>query len=494
MLPHSFPELREEGVRSAIMAAEAAEDSLPVGEESAQMLRGVIATLAGEASRLGVHLVDIAGAIQDTANQSAAHAAHFARLTRAAETVAAANGEVARSLSETDKLAANARTLLGEQASQLDGSIQAIDQMVTASNEIGTEISAVSGALSDVGMLADAIGTIARQTNLLALNAAIEAARAGDAGKGFAVVAAEVRALSLQTSQTTASIQSTLRELAHRIDRLVAAGEGARLSAEGVRTTAAVVKGSFAEVGGVMAQILDGASALAVTTGNVDQQCADLAQTLSTVSSEILKSDDTLQATSGRVNDVVAISERIIQATASAGIETPDSPFIRKVMAVAADMSERFEAAVRSGAIGMDALFDRRYRPIPGTDPVQYLTSYTEFAERVLPELQEPVLEMDDRIAFCAAVDEGGYLPAHNNKFSAPQRQGDVAWNTANCRNRRIFDDRVGLGAGRSTEPFLVQTYRRDMGGGQFVLMKDVSAPIMVNGRHWGGLRLAIRV
>jgi methyl-accepting chemotaxis protein len=39
-----------------------------------------------------------------------------------------------------------------------------------------------------------------------------------------------------------------------------------------------------------------------------------------------------------------------------------------------------------------------------------------------------------------------------------------------------------------------VQTYRRDMGGGTFAVMKDVSAPIRVRGRHWGGLRLAYRV
>ncbi len=84
-------------------------------------------------------------------------------------------------------------------------------------------------------------------------------------------------------------------------------------------------------------------------------------------------------------------------------------------------------------------------------------------------------------------------MPTHNRKFSQPQRPGDVDWNTANCRNRRIFNDRVGLAAGRNTEPFLLQTYRRDMGGGQFVMMKDISAPITVNGRHWGGLRLAIR-
>jgi methyl-accepting chemotaxis protein len=50
------------------------------------------------------------------------------------------------------------------------------------------------------------------------------------------------------------------------------------------------------------------------------------------------------------------------------------------------------------------------------------------------------------------------------------------------------------LPQGGSTRPFLLQSCRRDMGGGNFALMKDVSAPIFVQGRHWGGLRLAYRV
>ncbi len=122
------------------------------------------------------------------------------------------------------------------------------------------------------------------------------------------------------------------------------------------------------------------------------------------------------------------------------------------------------------------------------------MTAFTELTDQLLPPIQEPVLALSDRIGFCAAVDENGYLPTHNKKFAQPQRPEDSVWNTANCRNRRIFNDRVGLAAGRSTAPFLVQTYRRDMGGGNFVLMKDISAPITVGGRHWGGLRLAIRV
>ena len=58
-------------------------------------------------------------------------------------------------------------------------------------------------------------------------------------------------------------------------------------------------------------------------------------------------------------------------------------------------------------------------------------------------------------------------------------RLGDVVWNTAG-RWRRIFNDRTGLASARNRKPFLLQTYRHDMGGGQFVMLKEASAPIMV--------------
>ncbi len=457
------------------------------------VLRRVVTLLATEASTLGIHLVDIAGAIQDTAAQSSEQSTLLARVTEAAQTIADANRQIARSVGETNSLASGAREVLNLQSRQLTSSIDAIDHMVTASNGISAEIRSFSSALADVGKLAEEIGTIARQTNLLALNAAIEAARAGDAGKGFAVVAAEVRTLSLQTSQTTSSIQETLLRLGQRIETLIAAGEGARGSAEGVRSTAQEVQGSFREVEDVMSRILDGAAMLASATENVDQQCGEFASSLASTASAVLKCNGHLQETSARVSEVVTISERMVQATASAGVQTPDTPYINRVIDIAGTVTTIFEDAVRSGRIDMGSLFDRDYKVIAGTDPLQYMTRFTAFTDAVLPSIQEAIVATDDRIAFCAAVDNNGYLPTHNRKFSQPQRSGDPTWNTANCRNRRIFNDRVGLAAGRNTEPFLLQTYRRDMGGGQFVLMKDISAPITVNGRHWGGIRLAIK-
>ena len=86
-----------------------------------------------------------------------------------------------------------------------------------------------------------------------------------------------------------------------------------------------------------------------------------------------------------------------------------------------------------------------------------------------------------------------GRIVRNNARYNQPQRVGDVAWNTANSRNRRIFNDRTGLASARNQRPFLLQTYRRDMGGGQFIVMKEAAAPITVAGRHWGGLRLAFK-
>ena len=290
------------------------------------------------------------------------------------------------------------------------------------------------------------------------------------------------------------AIQQTLGVIRTKINRLTEAGQGASTSASDVRQTSQALNGSFGAMEQVITRILDGSSAMAQTTDMVDRQCAEFVATLNTMAGEVKGSDAALQNAAGRVDKVVALSETLIQLTASAGIRTADSEWIDTATAVAADVSAVFQRAVDSGRITMQALFDRTYRPIPGTDPVQMMTAFTDFTDQVLPAILEPVAATSERIGFCAPVDENGYLPTHNRKFSAPQRPGDTVWNTANCRNRRIFNDRVGLAAGRSTAPFLVQTYRRDMGGGNFVLMKDISALITVSGRHWGGLRLAVKV
>ena len=208
------------------------------------------------------------------------------------------------------------------------------------------------------------------------------------------------------------------------------------------------------------------------------------------IETTVEKTSSGIESTNRRVESLIDTSEQIVQMTAGLGGVTGDARFIDFVQKTALKISAALEQAVKDGRITIGALFDDDYCSIPGTNPVQVTTRAVNFLDELLPDFQEPALSFDNKIVFCAAVNLDGYLPTHNRKFSQPQTR-DVVWNTAHSRNRRIFDDRVGLKAGRSTAPFLLQVYRRDMGGGEYKIMKDLSSPIYVGGRHWGGLRLA---
>src|SRR6266700_1580513 len=168
--------------------------------------------------------------------------------------------------------------------------------------------------------------------------------------------------------------------------------------------------------------------------------------------------------------------------------------FVTRAMVAGTALTRIFEDAVVSTAISIDEMFDADYVEIPDTNPLQHRTRILDWADRALPPFQEAFLAKDPRMAFCVMIDRNGYLPVHNKIYSHPQRPGDVVWNTANSRNRRIFNDAAGLAAGRNLRPYLIQSYARDMGNGKTVMMREIDVPIRVNGRHWGGFRTAYKL
>ncbi len=175
-------------------------------------------------------------------------------------------------------------------------------------------------------------------------------------------------------------------------------------------------------------------------------------------------------------------------------IHDENTEFVTRAMEAGTALTKIFESAVASGTISIEDMFDTDYVEIPGTNPVQHRTRILDWADRALPAFQETFLAKDPRMVFCVMIDRNGYLPVHNKVYSHPQRPGDVAWNTANSRNRRIFNDPAGLAAGRNQRSYLIQSYARDMGNGKTVMMREIDVPIRVNGRHWGGFRTAYKL
>jgi methyl-accepting chemotaxis protein len=437
-----------------------ASEAGPAAPSAAPSLDGEqLAGIARQAGDLGREAAELAGTIDDVALAGTRQSERFRALADEMDGMYAANSTIAEATDTSRRAVADAREAVAQ---------------------VGHGVAGVVDTLREVSSAAGVITQIALQTRLVAFNASVEAKRAGEAGRGFAVVAEAVKDLAAKVEQSSKAIMSTVAQLDERI------GELAREIIDDAGTGSGAGGSFHAALGVAEARVGDIAVAARQNLG----VCSTMLGSVRELVAQVESTARTLEQSKARSRTFLGVSESLLELTASCGVRTIDTPYIETAVATAGAIAERFEDALAQGRISIADLFDDRYQPVSGTNPEQHLTRFVALTDRVLPELQEPVLEALPKVVFCAAVDRNGYLPTHNLKFSRPQGT-DPVWNAANCRNRRIFADRTGLAAGRNQRRFLLQTYRRDMGGGQFVLMKDLSAPIVVRGRHWGGLRIA---
>lgn len=457
-----------------------------------EALESALVDTGVQSGALSVVAVDVAAGVQAVAGRVAEQAATVADLSASARHVTELVGEVEQVSGQVQAGAADAVVRVEDSREQVAGALDQAEALSLWLGGVGAQVGEVGRTLADVAAAARSIDAIAGQTHILALNARIEAARAGEAGRGFAVIADSVRGLSEQTVQAAHAIARVLDGLAGPLQALQDQGAAAGARADAVRAGTSLVADVLGGVGAALGRVEQDAARISEAATGAGVSVAATSEALSGLACGVAASRDDLAAAGERTNELLGMSERLLGVTASVGVRTPDTPFIEAVQQAAAEVQARLEQALASRSASLADLFDEDYRPVRGSDPQQVTTRFTALVDRLLPEVQEPLLGLDERVVFCAAVDRNGYLPKHNAAFDHPQGD-DPAWNVAHCRSRRVFDDRTGLAAARNREPFLLQSYRRDMGGGTFALMKDVSAPVVVQGRHWGAVRLAYR-
>ncbi|MBF8177262.1 MAG: methyl-accepting chemotaxis protein [Burkholderiaceae bacterium] len=418
-----------------------------------------------------------------------------------AQDVQAANAIVAGSeqnASTTEQIAANA-----ERASSIAAEVRT--ESVAGRTEVNQGLEQISKARDDaqtasemmrvlqeksrrIHGITEVISEIAARTNLLALNAAIEAARAGEHGRGFAVVAGEVRQLAQRTKEATDDIGSMVTAINVEAER--AAGGMQALSSKVMEASQNVER-----VHGFLSNIERAASTSEEEIQQIAHASREHVETTHKIAAAILKIRDGMLETDTELPRVaasaMALSERaeiVYDAIAESGAATQHDQ-IRMVASTAAQqIGKLFEQAIANGSITEAALFDRQYRLLPNTSPPKHSTQFDAYTDRVLPDIQEPILDAMPQLAYAGAVDDNGYFPTHNKKFSKPLT-GDYDVDLVNNRTKRIFTDRTGKRCGSNTKPFLLQTYKRDTGE----VMHDLSVPIYVHGKHWGGFRIGYR-
>jgi methyl-accepting chemotaxis protein len=460
--------------------------------DQAENAAQLVANIATEIGKLAVEMADVAGDVQRVSHLVEGQARHFGELRQSTGTIVTSNQRIADKASLTLAKAATAREEVATSSSEVETALSTINGLVESVRMIGAQLAGLEAAMQRISKVAGNINGIARQTNLLALNATIEAARAGDAGRGFAVVAGEVKILAKQTSEATAEIDATLAALSGEMKRLRTHSSEGAARAETVVRNATSIGRAMRLVGDAVTNVNENVSQIADETRDIAGRCDIFAGAVSGLVESVEESSSALQSASQRADKILGLSEGIMVMAASSGFETIDTKFIHKAVEVAAQIEARFAAAIAAGEITAADLFDKTLVPLPGSNPQQYMTRYIEFLDRAIAPLHDPVLELDERMVFCACTDHNLLIPSHNPQFRKPHG-ADPVWNAANGRNRRIYNDKTAVAVSKNTKPFLLQTYRRDMGGGVFVLMKDASAPIKVEGRLWGGLRVCYR-
>lgn len=407
--------------------------------------------------------------------------ARIAELATTTDTVATRAGEAARVAGELTSTSAAGRDQIAASAAQMGDARRDSAALIASTAVLADHASRVHGVIRT-------IETLASRTRLLALNASIEAALAGQHGKGFAVVASEIRGLAQQTRAATVDIGATLRELR----------EGTIGAQASIVALAATID-SAADGGARVDAMLRDIAAAAERSGAQSRDIAFAAEALAGATREAATAIDELRASSARTEGalprardsaarVAALGEALYDQLARHHIGGRHAEIRQVAESAAAAVARLFEDALARGHLTEDALFDRRHVPIPGTAPPKYHTRFDDFTDRALPAIQEPILTADPGIAYAIVTDDRGYVPTHNTRFAA-EPTGDAAVDLAKSRSKRIFDDPTGRRCGTNRRPYLLQTYQRDTGE----VMHDLSVPIVVRGRHWGGFRIGYR-
>lgn len=465
-------------------------------------LRAQCAQLLADA-RAGKALVETLSASADKNAISAAEVSFAAdqvkqRLDRQVEETAQMAdyaGQITESVRESSEQATNAATMAlqnrevsVEGRQSLVSAIESVRLVHQQSEENLRLIQALHEKSGKIQGVTSTIQGIAEQTNLLALNAAIEAARAGEQGRGFAVVADEVRQLAGRTAQATSEVAETLDEIQNDTTQIVSRIESLAKTVEDGLTSVEGVGGQLDQIRDQSDRVQQQVARIAEIDQNNEQSLAQVFSAIESVRDHISESDTSVASLANQASTLMELAEKANAAFALNSSESYHRPFYEKALEGAQHIGQLFEAAIRDGRLSETALFDKKRTPIANTQPQQYSSSFDRFTDQMFPAIQEPIKKSHEAIVFSIACAPDGYVPTHNKDFAHPP-SGNPEVDLVKSRSKRLFNDRTGIRCGSHTESMLLQTYRRDTGE----IMHDLSVPIYVNGKHWGGFRVGYR-
>src|SRR5436190_20533370 len=456
-----------------------------------QITENAIRAVARDCGSLSIECSDVAGYVEGVAERIVEHQKVLDTLEEVTTRLLADQARVSDSTDEARLLSEQAKAKLEAGREAIDGTIAGFKGLTDLVVQLGERMAGFASAMNQVQTVSSTIETIARKTNMLALNATIEAARAGDAGRSFAVVAAEVKKLAHDTRAATSQIALTIGELtreASAVTSEIKTGvERSRAAQSGFGQISDTVK----EVTEIVSMVDRQTEGIAHSTSLIQTSVDRVKAGLSDFAGDARDNGGQLIKAQKRLGHLEMPSNNMLDTLANSGAEIDDTPYILDARQAMRAIVSEVEQGIDRGDISLEAVLDRNYVQIEGSNPPQYNNGFADFADKHVRPLIDRFKARDSKIIGSAITNLDGYLPTHLSERS--QVPGpDPVWNDANCRNKRIFMDDITRKACESQQPAMLSTYRMELGD-RYIPVKNVFVPLYFKGRRWGNFELAYR-
>jgi len=450
-----------------------------------------IRRVARSCGDLAVDCSDAAGHVACVSRRTADQMSALADLEGVTRGLDIDQRAVAAATGEARRLSDDARETLQRERSLIAASAGEFDELTHLIDRLGTRMTGFAAAMEQVQRVSAAIDAIARKTNLLALNATIEAQRAGEAGRTFAVVAAEVKKLASDTRHATDEITRTMETFSREASTVAREIEDGVRKSQATQRSVAQINQTVLEVTEIVHCVDDIICEIEHSTEVTTNSVARVRDTLTEFGIQAREGSTQLTSAHDRMLRLEMLSNEMLDRLAHSGAPTDDAPFVEAAIAGMQEVRALVEAAVGTGALKVEDLFDTNYVPVPGSAPAQFTNRFNSFADAHIRPVLDRIAQADpDSIRGVACSDINGYLPTHLSRCSLPQRPGETAWNGENSRNRRIFLDDAMKRALDYSGDFMLVIYRQDLGEGRYRAVKSVFVPLSFGGRRWGNFGL----
>ncbi|WP_323011384.1 methyl-accepting chemotaxis protein [Castellaniella sp.] len=367
------------------------------------------------------------------------------------------------------------------QLQELRQRVVRVTERMQAFSVVVTQLSQRAHSVEDTSRL---IKDIALQTHLLALNAGVEAARAGKAGQGFAVVANEVGKLAERVNAATGDIVSQTGEILTLVSDSERQSRTIHTDMQASDTLVGDFSGQFSRLVQELTAVGTQLDEVADQVNQTNQTNQDMSSSIALIADHSAVLRQRMQSMQDQVHGVRDQTESLQEMLAA--WRTGDTPFDALDTSLEQLRDQCVALLRRSQSDGLD-VFDRTYRQIPNSRPPRYHVAYDQKIDQDLQKLLDDLLGRIPHGSYAILIDMNGYAPTHNRHYSQPPT-GELAHDTANCRDKRLFDDQISQGAIRNRAGVLCQTYMRDTGE----IITDLSIPVELNGTRWGAVRLGL--